>query len=181
MTETQTREVRETREVRQESPVDTTVISERTPIFEPGTLAEETTFHSLWGKLPIKRWLLPGRMFVIPITDEETAPTVADSFRSIIVPSLFDGAFIQRVELGVVTTSASGGPLLVQLAIGANDLLLTRVQITDGQKFSNVSGTTQPVVSPIYGVLRAGDQLDIDIDDIGDGNAFGWTLYIYLQ
>ena len=141
---------------------------------------KELQLDDMWGKLPFNRWKLTGRFWYVPLTDIATSAAVGDTFHSITIPKALDGAQIIGVEAAVTSASASGGPISIQLAIGANDVLLTPITIDDGEK-SSLDAATQPSVSPIYGIVRAKDQIDIDIDDIGDGSAFGWQLYIYFQ
>ena len=149
---------------------------------EPKTIQErqEMAFEEMWGKLPFLRWPSVGRTWYIPLSEKDASPTVGDSWHSITVPESLDGASLFKVEAAVLTASASGGPLLIQLAIGANDLLSTRINIDDTEK-SSKDAATQPVIDQTYKTLRWGDQIDIDIDDIGDGAAFGWQLYLHLQ
>lgn len=161
----------------EQSPIDTTVLDYQptdmqTPV-NPG-------FDDMPGELPQPSWKKVGRVWHIVLTDGITSPAVGDSFFSFTVPSFLDGARIVKVEAAVTDTSASGGPILIQLAIGANDLLLTRINIDDTEKTS-MTAATQPVINDLYRVLRTGDQIDVDIDDIGDGTAYGWQLFIYTQ
>lgn len=141
---------------------------------------QEPQLDDMWGKLPFTRWKNTGRIWYIPLTNISTSASVGDSFHSFTVPQALDGSQLVGVEANVVTTSASGGPILIQLAIGANDLLSTRINIDDGEKRSRLAAT-QPVINQGYATLHEGDQIDVDIDDIGDGAAFGWQLVLYVQ
>lgn len=160
-----------------ESPVDTSVLDYKEPEFS----TEATPgLDFIPGNLPQTTWKNVGRVWHIVLTDGITSPTVGDSFFSFTVPSFLDGARIVAVEAAVTDTSASGGPILIQLAIGANDLLLTRINIDDGEKTS-MTAATKAVINESKAILRTGDQIDVDIDDIGDGTAYGWQLFIYCQ
>jgi hypothetical protein len=141
----------------------------------------EATLDDQFGKLPISRWRNTGRIWYVPLTNIATSASVGDSFHSFTVPPVLDGARLIGVAAAVVTTSAAGGPILIQLNNGTSDILTTRINIADSTKLSWATGTTQPVIDEVQAVLRAGTQIDVDIDDIGDGNAFGWQLYLYLQ
>ena len=141
---------------------------------------KEAQLDENWGTLPFSRWKNVGRTWYIPLTDIATSATLGDSFHSVTVPKSLDGAKLIDVEAAVTTAAAASGPILIQLNNGA-DMLITRVSITDTKKTSTASGTTQPVVDQSNAVLRAGVQIDIDIDDIADSGAFGWQLFLYLQ
>jgi hypothetical protein len=160
-----------------ENPIDTSVLDYKEPALTADRV--EQTYDESFGLTPFNRWKNVGRIWYVPLTNISTSASVGDSFHSITVPEALDGTRIVGVEAAVVTTSASGGPILIQLARGATDLLTTRINIDDTEK-SSLDATTQPVPNPDL-VLRAKDQIDIDIDDIGDGAAYGWQLYIYLQ
>lgn len=159
------------------SPIDTSALDYKSPNLETPAVVG---LDEMPGELEQVSWKKVGRVWHLILTDGITSPAAGDSFFSWTVPSFLDGARITRVEAAVTDTSASGGPILIQLAIGANDLLLTRINIDDGEKTS-MTAATQPVISDIYRVLRTGDQIDVDIDDIGDGTAYGWQLFIYTQ
>lgn len=161
------------------SPIDTTVLDYKEPVLENQT-REEPQLDDMWGKLRLTQWKNVGRVWHLVLTDGITSPAAGDSFFSWTVPPFLDGARIVRVEAALTDTSASGGPILIQLAIGANDLLTTRINIDDGEKCS-WDAATQPVIDQTLNTLRKGDQVDVDIDDIGDGTAYGWQLFIYTQ
>lgn len=160
------------------SPVDRSAIDRPTIDVGPRQRTEQQ-FDDQWGKLPSSRWKNVGRIWYLPLTDIATSASLGDTFHSITVPDVLDGAQIVGVEAAITSASASGGPILIQLNNGA-DILLTPINIDDGTKHS-VDAATQPVIDKSNNILRSGDQIDIDIDDIGDGNAFGWQLFLYLQ
>lgn len=157
--------------------IDTTALEYKEPAIETPA---DPGLDVIPGSLLQTDWKKTGRVWHLILTDTITSPSAGDSQFSFTVPTFLDGARIVRVEAAVTDTSASGGPILIQLAIGANDLLLTRINIDDGEKTS-MTAATQPEINPLYRVLRAGDQIDVDIDDIGDGTAYGWQLFIYVQ
>lgn len=144
-----------------------------------GDTRQEAQLDEMWGTLAFSRWKSVGRTWYIPLTDIATSATLGDSFHSVTVPKSLDGAKIVAIEAAVTTAAAASGPILIQLNNGA-DMLITRVSIDDGEKTS-ATAATQPVVDQSNAVLRAGAQIDIDIDDIADGGAFGWQLFIHLQ
>ena len=139
------------------------------------------TLEDEFGKLPIGRWRNTGRIWHIFISPQAESLAVGDSAFSFNVPLYLDGARILWVGLATISSSASGGPILVNLAIGANDLLTTRISMADGDKYSWKTGNTVPVIDQTYAILRSGDQIDVDVDDIGDGAAFGWQLFLFIQ
>ena len=163
----------------EETPIDTSVLD-----FNPEKLNNEKRLESqleeMWGKLRLSQWKNVGRVWHLILTDGTTSPAVGDSAFSFTVPSFLDGARLIKVEAAVTDTSASGGPILINLAIGANDLLTTRINIDDTEKTS-MTAATAPVIDEVYATLRSGDQIDVDVDDIGDGTAYGWQLFLYLQ
>lgn len=163
-----------------QAPIDTTVLD-----FNPEKLENaervEPQLDDMWGKLRQTQWKNTGRIYCWKITDDTTSPTVGDSAFSFTVPPQWDGARVTWVGAAVTTVSAGSGPISVQIAIGANNILTTAISITDSVKYSWATGTTQPVIDQTLNILRSGDQIDVDIDDIGDGAARGLQIFIALQ
>ena len=139
------------------------------------------------GDIPTDAFQLSNKAYVdrrllwVILSDNTSPMDVGDSQASITVPEFLDGYKLTKVAAAVTTASASGGPILIQLAIGANDLLTTRISIDDTKKTSWASGTTPPVIDTTKNLLYAGDQIDVDIDDNGDGLALGWQLFLYVE
>lgn len=161
------------------NPVDTSVLDYQPDNFQNGARAE-SSIDEAWGKLPFPRWKNVGRVVPIFLTDSSTTPAVGDSAFSFIVPELLDGAVLIHAEACVTTVSAGSGPISIQLNIGGSDLFTTALTIDDNEKTSKTAATPV-VIDAVKGVVYAGNQIDIDIDDIGDGNATGWHLYLYFQ
>lgn len=140
----------------------------------------EGQFEEQFGKLPMSRWKNVGRIVMIKLTNDLTSASVGDTFYSFHVPQELDGSRLVEAHAAVTTVSAASGPILINVAIGANDLLSTRINIDDNEKTS-YTAATQSVPNELYNIVRTGDQIDVDIDDIGDGAAKGWQLILSFQ
>lgn len=144
------------------------------------TARQESSLDDQWGKLPFQRWKNAGRTWYVPLTNITTSASLGDSFHSITIPRSLDGAVLIAIEAAVTTAAAASGPILIQINNGTVDMLTTRVSIDDGEKTS-ATAATPAVIDTTNNIVRTGMQVDIDIDDIADGGAFGWQLFLHFQ
>lgn len=96
------------------------------------------------------------------------------------VPSNYNGWKITAVA-ACVSTVAAAGTVTVQIrnAITTNDVLSTAITIDAGEKDSK-DATVPAVINGATNTVSTGDQIAIDVDDAGGGDAKGLVVSLTL-
>lgn len=103
---------------------------------------------------------------------DEVTPLVAGTTIKFRVPYDFT---LTGLKASLTTAQTSGTLLTVDLNRGASSLLSTKITFDNGETTTKTA-VTQPVI--VTSALLDDDELEVEIDSIGDGTATGLKVYL---
>jgi len=84
---------------------------------------------------------------------------------------------VTGVRAALAVAQSSGDIVTIDVNVGGTSILSTEITIDNGEKTSDTA-ETEPVIDTSEDTISAGDEITIDVDQIGDGTAKG--LYVQL-
>lgn len=118
----------------------------------------------------------------IQVYEYDVAPTTGDHKAYFVVPEDWNGFDLVSAEAHVFTASGAAGPfnVMVHNDTDAADMLSTAITIDD----TELDSSTAAVASVVNGAtddVVTGDEIRIDIDDVGDGAARGLEVRLVFE
>lgn len=114
-------------------------------------------------------------IFACAVSDETTPFIVGVNAITFMAPRDFK---IVDISASLTTAQSSGSIVTVDVNINGVSILSTKITFDNTIK-STIASSIQPVLSKTK--INIGDEITVDIDQVGDGTAAGLKVYLVVQ
>ena len=118
--------------------------------------------------------ILGADLQCIPVACGDETTAITSGMSKIVFHMPYDFTLVE-VMAGLTAEQASGSMFTVDLNANSVSVLSTKVTIDNGESTS-LTAAAQHVISD--SALTKGDQITVDVDQVGDGTAKGLKVYL---